>query len=65
MTARTPAPPGKAAAPGVATEGSTASDRDGRKPIVAQPTHKPAEPACWLCPLPRCGFPACRVEVAS
>ena len=62
MTACSGAPPGKAAAPGVGTEGSTASDRDGRWSIVAYATHRTAEPTCWLCPLPKCGYPACRVD---
>jgi hypothetical protein len=64
VTARPGAPPGRRSRPITQPAGSnvvevTTTDQT----TVAHPAHKADKASCWLCPLPHCGWAACRVDV--
>ena len=60
-------PPDRGAAPGLASgsggvEAAASSNDVGTIPPT---TDQDTNPHCWLCPLPKCGYPDCRVEVVA
>jgi hypothetical protein len=66
MSARTKAPTRKRAGPHGEGAGRVETPGGGGRttPIL---THDrgTAQPRCWLCPLPRCGYEGCRVDVEA
>ena len=64
MTARAGAPPGERRGPVVTPAPSRieVATTDTAAVMVNDRSGKTGEPSCWLCPLPRCGYPGCRVD---
>jgi hypothetical protein len=60
-------PPGKRNGPEAGRPESVKLDEALRGCSVASrltdAAHRTEDPTCWLCPLPRCGYAGCRVEV--